>query len=84
MTLSPDTKMFVSSTNNTVFESVMFRGKSLCIIQITMGQELIPAYRNGKIMYYNMTTVDGILLLGNTWHVFKKLMLFPVGVTYGA
>ena len=72
VTLSPDTKMFVSSTNNTVFESVMFRGKSLCIIQITMGQELIPAYRNGKIMYYNMTTVDGILLLGNTWHVFKK------------
>jgi len=50
----------------------MFRGKSLCVIKITMGQELISAYRNRKIMYYNMTTVDGILLLGNTWHVSKK------------
>jgi glutamine amidotransferase-like uncharacterized protein len=62
----------------------MFRGKSPCVIKITMGQELISAYRNRKIMYYNMTTVDGILLLGNTWHVSKKLMLFPLGVTYGA
>jgi hypothetical protein len=31
-----------------------------------------------------MNPVDGILLLGNTWHVLKKLMLFPVGVTFGA
>jgi len=29
-------------------------------------------------MYSNMTTVDGILLLGNTWHVLKNWCYFQL------